>query len=138
MKFTKVFIVIASIFTFPTAAMADTSTSNSWTTRTESGHGWSETTGIREVRGSQVNESQSLKLEADKGDFNSASLRFDGRGFSGSASSSNQRPVDPVVYGSFVRQTENLQVFEKSTMNGGENYNFGTNTFTHSVGAQSN
>lgn len=89
------------------------------------------------VTGTQINESTSAKFEADKGTVNSAAVYFDGKKFTGYATSTNRVPQDPVAIGSVVKQTETLNVFENVNSFSNEHYQFNSNSYSHTVGNSS-
>jgi hypothetical protein len=138
MKLKVAALAVIGVVASAGSAMADTSVTNTWNNRHDyNGMGTRETTVNRMVTGSQINESQSIKFVADKGTFNTVNIRFDGTKYTGSGTSSNQQPVDPVVYSSYVKQTENLQISETVNSFNNETYQFNANSYSHSVSAES-
>ena len=116
------------------AAFADTSTYNSYKNINEHG---SRVTNIDvdvESKTLTVADSQSIKMEANLGDVNVVNIKFDGTNFTGSGHSSNNRPVDPVVYGSFSKERSVNTTTENVSIDTLETVNFNSHEYVHTVG----
>lgn len=125
-------LTIAAL-SLPTVASAN-SVYNRYETTNEVGTRDVQVDRVRVENGTINDIDVSIKLEADKGDFNSANINFDGKGFTGSASSSNSRPVDPVVYGTFTRTETNTNFSQTDNTKLTESVKFTGNIYQHSVG----
>ena len=126
-------LTLATLAIAASSALAGTGVTNRNTHRTTTGTGRVDFESVDNYSGVQVNRSQSLKMEANFGDVNDARVRFDGDSFSGSATSFNRRPVDPVAIGSFTSLYERLNVDGSSKAIGFESYSFTERMNEHNV-----
>lgn len=117
-------------------AFAGTVVTNSTTNRNSWGTGRSEFSSIRNASGTQSNYSQSLKMES-LGDRAASSVIFQNGNFTGSATASTGRPVDPYSISSYASQKEQLSFTQNDTLKATEQYNFNGNEYSHSVSSDS-
>ena len=107
---------------------------NQYTNRHETGTSKLRVDAVRTEVGTEYSRDLSAKLEANLGDVNEVNLSFDGTNFTGDAHSSNRRPVDPVVYGTFTEDITNAAFVEQTNTTFTENTNFTEDTYIHTVG----
>ena len=107
---------------------------NRYSNRHETGNSKLKVESVRTEVGTEYGRDLSIKMEADLGDINRADISFDGTNFTGSAHSSNRRPVDPVVYGTFTEDITNTSFVEVTETTFTENVNFTDEIYTHTVG----
>ena len=137
---TLVSVALLSIFGFAGVASAGgTSTYNKYTNTVITG-GTTQTS-VDATRASQsitATDSTSIKVEAiaDLGDSNFATVNFDGTNFTANATSSNNRPVDPVatIYFSEVNSHNLTKVTESADIHTFSSNKFHGTEYTHEVG----
>ena len=136
-KFLSAIVTLILLSVFGAPAFAGTEAFNSYKHTNE--YGTRETTiNIQQDNYTHsVIDSQSIKMEADLGDVNIVNISFDGDQFTGTAHSSNQRPVDPVVYGTYTSERTVSTSSEWVDVNTVESVTFDSSDYTHTVGSGS-
>ena len=107
---------------------------NRYETRNEHGRSNLQVESIRTEAGVEIDRDLSIKMLSDAGDINTADISFDGSSFTGSAHSSNRRPVDPIVKGTFTETLTNTAFTELTKTSFTENVNFDAHIYEHETG----
>ena len=131
---TLVSFALLSIFG-ASSAFAGTEAFNSYKTTNE--HGYRNTTINVDIDSSEysVVDSQTIKIEADKGTTNIVNVSFDGDKFTGTGHSSNQVAVDPVVIGTYTSEYSTKTTNEAVSIDTEEYAKFNSHDYTHTVGS---